>query len=409
MDLSGDEGLADLIDAQTPAQLHQAWAQIDGALRAPVMAWRTELIEITARLEALIDFNEEDLPLVVEQTLREGTKTLITALAENLADGKVGELVRDGVVVALVGPVNVGKSTILNLIPRFYQPQSGDICMDEKSIFDVTLKSLRENISLVSQETTLFDDTIKNNIKYANDKATDDEVYKVAKLSNCHDFIEKLPNKYETVIGENGFRLSGGEKQRISIARAMIKNSKIILLDEATSALDSETEKKIQVNPRLIKNDYVSCINVIENVSSHYKWQGKVESEKEDILFIKTMKRNEKLVYEIIRVMHDYEIPEIITIGIKNIDSSYLNWSNKSVVNKKYDEPPKQEVKQSSFNLDIPSSPQKAQPKVEEDLSITIARLAEERADRERQQIINTYGESGLAAALMQQKGLIDE
>ena len=87
----------------------------------------------------------------------------------------------------------------------------------------------------------------------------------------------------------------------------------------------------------LIKNDYVSCINVIENVSSHYKWQGKVESEKEDILFIKTMERNEKLVYEVIRVMHNYETPEIITIGIKNIDSSYLNWSNESVVNKKYD------------------------------------------------------------------------
>ena len=87
----------------------------------------------------------------------------------------------------------------------------------------------------------------------------------------------------------------------------------------------------------LIINDYVSCINVIENVSSHYKWQGKVESEKEDILFIKTMKRNEKLVYEVIRVMHDYETPEIITIAINNTDSSYLNWANESVVNKKYD------------------------------------------------------------------------
>ena len=114
MDLSGVEGLADLIDAQTPAQLHQAWAQIDGALRAPVMAWRAEMIEIAARLEALIDFSDEDLPPVIEKGLRKGTKALITALAENLADGGVGELVRDGVVVALVGPVNAGKSTILN-------------------------------------------------------------------------------------------------------------------------------------------------------------------------------------------------------------------------------------------------------------------------------------------------------
>ena len=113
MDLSGVEGLADLIDAQTPAQLHQAWAQIDGALRAPVMAWRAELVEIAARLEALIDFSDEDLP-AIEKTLRKKHKTLITALAENLADGGVGELVRDGVVVALVGPVNAGKSTILN-------------------------------------------------------------------------------------------------------------------------------------------------------------------------------------------------------------------------------------------------------------------------------------------------------
>ncbi len=114
MDLSGVEGLADLIDAQTPAQLHQAWAQIDGALRSPVMAWRAELIEIVARLEALIDFSDEDLPPAIEKTLRKGTKALITALAENLTDGGVGELVRDGVVVALVGPVNAGKSTVLN-------------------------------------------------------------------------------------------------------------------------------------------------------------------------------------------------------------------------------------------------------------------------------------------------------
>ena len=114
MDLSGVEGLADLIDAQTPAQLNQAWAQIDGVLRAPVMAWRAELIEIAARLEALIDFSDEELPPVVEKTLRKSARALIAALAKNLADGGIGELVRDGVVVALVGPVNAGKSTVLN-------------------------------------------------------------------------------------------------------------------------------------------------------------------------------------------------------------------------------------------------------------------------------------------------------
>ena len=151
-----------------------------------------------------------------------------------------------GKMTALVGHSGSGKSTILNLIPRFYQPDVGDLLIDNQSIYDAKISSLRENISLVSQETTLFDDTIKNNIKYANENATDEEIFEVAKLSNAHDFIEKLPNKYETIIGENGVRLSGGEKQRISIARAMIKKSQIILLDEATSSLDSETEKKIQ-------------------------------------------------------------------------------------------------------------------------------------------------------------------
>ncbi len=151
-----------------------------------------------------------------------------------------------GKMTALVGHSGSGKSTILNLIPRFYQPDSGDILIDNQSIFNAKIVSLREQISLVSQETTLFDDTIKNNIKYANEDATDDEIEKVAILSNSVDFIEKLPNKYETIIGENGVRLSGGEKQRISIARAMIKKSSIILLDEATSSLDSETENKIQ-------------------------------------------------------------------------------------------------------------------------------------------------------------------
>ena len=153
---------------------------------------------------------------------------------------------KGGKMTALVGHSGSGKSTILNLIPRFYQPEKGDISIDNQSIFDTKIISLREQISLVSQETTLFDDTIKNNIKYANEDASDEEIKRVAILSNSDDFIQKLPNKYETLIGENGVRLSGGEKQRISIARAMIKKSSIILLDEATSSLDSETENKIQ-------------------------------------------------------------------------------------------------------------------------------------------------------------------
>jgi subfamily B ATP-binding cassette protein MsbA len=147
---------------------------------------------------------------------------------------------------ALVGHSGAGKSTIMSLIPRFYNIESGDIKIDGQSIYKKTLKSLREGISLVSQDTTLFDDTIRNNIAYAKLDATDQEIEDAAKKSFANEFIEKLPQKYETIIGENGTRLSGGEKQRLSIARAMLKKSRIILLDEATSSLDAETESKIQ-------------------------------------------------------------------------------------------------------------------------------------------------------------------
>ena len=151
-----------------------------------------------------------------------------------------------GEMTSLVGHSGAGKSTILNLIPRFYDCKKGEIKVDDQSIKEKRLSSLRKSVSLVSQETTLFDDTILNNIKYANLNATDEEIKQAAKLSFSDEFIEMLPNKYNTMIGENGIRLSGGEKQRLSIARAFLKNSKIILLDEATSSLDSETEKKIQ-------------------------------------------------------------------------------------------------------------------------------------------------------------------
>ena len=151
-----------------------------------------------------------------------------------------------GEMTSLVGHSGAGKSTILNLIPRFYDTTEGDIKIDNQLIKEKRLSSLRKNISLVSQETTLFDDTILNNIKYANLNASDEEVKNAAKLSFSEEFINSLPNKYNTLIGENGVRLSGGEKQRLSIARAFLKDSKIILLDEATSSLDTETEKKIQ-------------------------------------------------------------------------------------------------------------------------------------------------------------------
>jgi len=154
--------------------------------------------------------------------------------------------INGGEMTSVVGHSGAGKSTILNLIPRFYDSNSGDILIDDQSIYKSKISSLRSNISLVNQDTTLFDDTIKNNIAYAKLDASEDEIFEAAKLSFCDEFINKLPNKFDTIIGENGIRLSGGEKQRLSIARAMLKKSKIILLDEATSSLDAETESKIQ-------------------------------------------------------------------------------------------------------------------------------------------------------------------
>tara|TARA_B100000427_G_scaffold283658_1_gene256086 strand:+ start:304 stop:2046 length:1743 start_codon:yes stop_codon:yes gene_type:complete len=151
-----------------------------------------------------------------------------------------------GKMTALVGHSGSGKSTLLNLIPRIYDCTSGDIFVDEQSIKKVNLNSLRKEISIVDQNTTLFDDTVYNNIKYAKPDASEEEIHKAAELAMCLDFINNLENKFKTIIGENGIKLSGGEKQRLSIARAFLKNSKIILLDEATSSLDSETEDKIQ-------------------------------------------------------------------------------------------------------------------------------------------------------------------
>ncbi len=168
--------------------------------------------------------------------------------------------INGGKMSALVGHSGSGKSTILNLIPRFYNIKSGDIKIDGQSIYTTKINSLREKISLVSQDTTLFDDTIKNNIAYAKKDATDEEIIDAAKLSYCEEFINELPNKYETIIGEDGIRLSGGEKQRISIARAILKKSPIILLDEATSSLDSETEEKIQNAINILTKDRTTIV-----------------------------------------------------------------------------------------------------------------------------------------------------
>jgi len=154
--------------------------------------------------------------------------------------------IEGGSMTAFVGHSGAGKSTIMNLLPRFYDPQQGNIKIDNQDITKVSLSSLRKNISLVSQDIVLFDDTIKNNIAYANSLATQNEIAEACKFAAADEFIDKLPSSYETLIGENGIKLSGGQKQRLSIARAILKKSPIILLDEATSSLDADSEEIVQ-------------------------------------------------------------------------------------------------------------------------------------------------------------------
>jgi len=154
--------------------------------------------------------------------------------------------INGGSMTAFVGHSGAGKSTIINLLPRFYEPQEGKIYIDNQNIHKVNLNSLRKNISLVSQDVVLFDDTIKANIAYANSEASEKEILEACDFAAATEFIVKLPKGFETKIGENGVRVSGGQKQRISIARAILKKSPIILLDEATSSLDADSEQVVQ-------------------------------------------------------------------------------------------------------------------------------------------------------------------
>ena len=196
----------------------------------------------------LIETNEDKIDLNLENGTIDckNVNFNYSTNLENKVLKNINIKINGGKMTALVGQSGSGKSTLLSLIPRIYDPKTGILEIDGQNIKEVNLFSLRKEISIVDQNVTLFDDTIFNNIKYAKPEANDDEIYEAAKLSMCSEFIDKLENKYQTLIGENGVRLSGGEKQRLSIARAFLKNSKIILLDEATSSLDSETEEKIQ-------------------------------------------------------------------------------------------------------------------------------------------------------------------
>jgi ABC-type multidrug transport system fused ATPase/permease subunit len=153
---------------------------------------------------------------------------------------------RPGEMIALVGPTGAGKSTLVNLLPAFYEPSEGRITVDGEDVSTVSLASLRQNIGIVSQEPFLFNGTIRENILYGKPDATNDELLHAARAANCHEFIERLPQKYDSLVGERGVKLSVGEKQRISIARALLKNAPILILDEATASVDTATEKLIQ-------------------------------------------------------------------------------------------------------------------------------------------------------------------
>ena len=220
----------------------------------PVIDEKSKLTENEHDLEIKVnkgDIEFKNVSFKYDNRDKETTKPTLNSVSLKILGSKM---------TSIVGHSGAGKSTILNLIPRFYDINSGDILIDSQSVYKSTISSLRKNISLVSQDTTLFDDTIRNNIAYANLEASQKEIEEAAKYSFASEFIEKLPNKYETIIGENGTRLSGGEKQRLSIARAILKKSQIILLDEATSSLDAETENKIQDAINFLTKDRTTIV-----------------------------------------------------------------------------------------------------------------------------------------------------
>jgi len=201
---------------------------------------------IDIKNEISLNENEDNLDISKGNIAFENVNFSYKSNLKNRVLQNINASFSGGKMTALVGHSGSGKSTLLNMIPRIYDPNDGKILLDNQDISKFNLASLRSQISIVDQNTTLFDDTVLNNIKYARPEASNEEVFEAAKQSMCDDFIDNLENKFETMIGENGVKLSGGEKQRLSIARAILKKSKIVLLDEATSSLDSDTEEKIQ-------------------------------------------------------------------------------------------------------------------------------------------------------------------
>ena len=197
--------------------------------------------------KSLINETKDSFDLKIEQGSIELKNVTLSYIGQKgSALNNISLSIPSGQITALVGPSGAGKTSILNLIPRFYDPNNGELLIDNQDIKNVTIKSLRSKIALVSQEPILFDDTVRENICYGKKSASEDEIISAAKSAAAHEFISELPDGYDTIIGEKGFSLSGGQKQRISIARAFLKNAPILLLDEATSSLDTESEHLVQ-------------------------------------------------------------------------------------------------------------------------------------------------------------------
>jgi len=198
-------------------------------------------------LDTTTDIKEEESAILLPPISREIDFQKITFKYEQeIVLKDISLHVKAGDVIALVGMSGAGKTSLVNLLPRFYDVAQGQILIDGHDIRKVTLKSLRDQIGLVTQQTILFNDTARNNIAYGDQNCSDREVIEAAKAANAHDFIQRLPQGYDTIIGEQGVKLSGGERQRISIARALLKNAPILILDEATSSLDSDSETEVQ-------------------------------------------------------------------------------------------------------------------------------------------------------------------
>ena len=220
--------------------------KVNVSIRQGLSAARRILPIIDTKNEINLNKESKNLKLTNGDIEFDKVNFIYKSNLENQVLKNISIKINGGKMTALVGHSGSGKSTLLNMIPRIYNPTSGEVKVDNESISSINLHSLRRQISIVDQNTTLFDDTVLNNIKYAQPDASNEDIYEAAKLSMCDDFINKLEKGFETKIGENGVKLSGGERQRLSIARAFLKKSRIILLDEATSSLDSETEEKIQ-------------------------------------------------------------------------------------------------------------------------------------------------------------------